>query len=136
MTKLILVLLIFIVWMGCDTQAENDPQQLRLYFEYPKIVQPEIDRFDIYWWQGDDPVVYDSTMLTLISTVDPDSFFTENDSMYIYYSDNHTVVLNYVGAGSKAANDSGQVSRFSITEIHTYWQFFRPPAPISGKITR
>lgn len=136
MKKYFLILLIFVIWIGCNTHADNDPQQLRLFFTYPKTIQPDIQRFDVYYWQGDNPAVYDTSALALISTVDPASFTSEDDSMYHYLSDYFTVVYNYVGAGAKAVNDSGQVSDFGASSIHSYWQFFIPPAPEASKVVR
>ena len=126
--KYIILILLLILWAGCDLPADNDPKNVIVIWDANP--EPDLSHYEFYFWQSDDSSNWSISNLQYLYDV-PHSFTADS-----IMSDTLTVTLNYFAAGAIAVDSSGLRSDMGYSEIWLYSDLFAPGPPKNIRINK
>ena len=121
--------LMMILWISCDTQAQYEPKEAGLIWEYPRDIDQGVIHFVLYAWSGTD------TNLVQLDSIGiyPFNILTSPDTMeYRPFP----ITDAYTQAGAVAVDSSGLRSAMSKTRFYGYWEFYGPEKPMNLEVRK
>jgi hypothetical protein len=121
-----IVMVLLMYMSGCDTQAQYEPKQGALVFEYPNDYDQGVAYFVIYAGNSANQTIQLDS-IGVMSYTFPDSVFE-----YRPFPINNA----YVQGGAVAVDTVGGRSAMGITKVYGYWEIYGPEAPVNLMIRK